>query len=373
MVIAAVLLGAGVAYAETAAGTVVVQDTFSRSVSGGWGSATQGGAYRLGPDATQFKVSNGVGTFPSISSGKSANAVLTGTSIRDTDMQSTFSLPRHTLVRSVLRRLCPWAGPTDRSTRGRVSIGAGGKATVSFSRTKGSAETYLGSAALPFLVAANQKVTIRLQAVGTSSVTLKVKAWVSGGAQSRNWQVEHVDSSACPHPSRRHCGFVGIRFLRRRSVHGTRSSRCRQMMLTGYRYSARANPRSGAYAYAYTFTQAGRGTEPGRRRSVCCRGARNMRFPPVGCVRGDERFRRCERLVGRSAAHHCNNNQQGPVGTDHRGACGLLPRDVDDPREQETHHPVLPRRGRLLRWQFQGQRVDEERRGMGGIELDEEI
>jgi len=80
--------------AAAAAGTpVVAQDSFGRTVSGGWGSADLGGAYQLGPDATQFKVGSGAGAFPTIQPGKAATALLPSVSLLDSDVQSTFALP----------------------------------------------------------------------------------------------------------------------------------------------------------------------------------------------------------------------------------------------------------------------------------------
>ena len=180
--------------AAAAVTPVVAQDSFGRTVSGGWGSADLGGAYQLGPDATQFKVGSGAGAFPTIQPGKAATALLPSVSLLDSDVQSTFALPS-VAEAGVYFAVAARSQGDGSQYRGRVTVTAGGQTNVSFSRTKGAVETYLGSAALPLTVADNQKVAVRMQVTGTDPVSLAIRAWPDGGTEP-GWQKSVSDTSS---------------------------------------------------------------------------------------------------------------------------------------------------------------------------------
>ena len=264
----------------------------------------------LRPDATQFKVSNGAGTFPSIPSGKSANAVLTGTSIRDTDMQSTFCIARHTLIGPLLRRLGPWAGRRIAvSWPGEHRCGRQGDSEFQPDEGVGRDISRFGGPAVHWSPP-TRKITIRLQAVGTTSVGLKVKAWICGGPNQAG-KLSADDTSASRITA---AGAVGLWAY---VSSGGAASTDNVFSVSANDVAGIATPPAPAPAPApapvrRTLTSTGCGGEPGRGR--CIRGGQYAICHPLGCcVRGDERFRRCEWLVQRSAAQRLRPPSARPL------------------------------------------------------------
>ena len=69
--------------------SVVAQDGFARSVSGGWGAADLGGAWtRAGGSASNFSVAGGVGRMVLATTGWSATETLAGVSASDVEVRA---------------------------------------------------------------------------------------------------------------------------------------------------------------------------------------------------------------------------------------------------------------------------------------------
>jgi parallel beta-helix repeat protein len=182
------------ATSASAAPTTVAVDTASRTATGGWGSAEEGGAWTTwaSPSAA-FSVGDGVSKITGLKPGGSATATLKSVSAQDVEVRQSITLP--TTPASLyqgweLRR------QTDGSTyRGRLELGTSGKAVLAMSRVWKGKESPMGKTVLPSSVTTGSTVAVAFRAVGATTVTFQGKAWVRGATEP-DWQVSVQDSSS---------------------------------------------------------------------------------------------------------------------------------------------------------------------------------
>ena len=173
----------------------VARDAFERSVTGGWGSADRGGAWTLSGTLTRYAVTGGGGTV-SLAAGGSGTARLAGVSIQDTDITTTVTTDKAPTgggqYSSVIARSV--AGGSE--YRGKLLFGSTGAVTAYLTRVDAGVETSLGSATVTGLTyAPGTAVKVRLQAVGTSPTTIRIKVW-TGATEPTAWLLSRTDSTA---------------------------------------------------------------------------------------------------------------------------------------------------------------------------------
>ena len=153
-----------------------------------------------------FSVSGGAAFVKPLTPGKSVSASLMQTQLADVDLQSTSGVQAVPSGAFGLYHALESRRQADGSTyRSRVTIGAGGALTLSFSRTTGAVETLLGVSGIPVVLGAGQSLNLETTVTGTDPVVLKVRAW-KGGTARPDWQLTYRDSS----PQRiRSAGGVG--------------------------------------------------------------------------------------------------------------------------------------------------------------------
>jgi len=186
--------GAAVTAAPASAATTT--DSFSRSTTGGWGTAESGGAYSVyGAAASAFSVDGSRARITGIRAGSSAGVVLGGTAMRDGTAGATVALVGSSplgLYQAVeIRRQADGT-----AYRGKVELGRSGAVRVSLSRTAADgASAALGSVVTAGTAKAGTAVHVRVRATGTAPVALAVKAWVVGTAEP-GWQVTASDGAS---------------------------------------------------------------------------------------------------------------------------------------------------------------------------------
>ncbi len=191
-------LNVGVVLSAIAAPTVawwqsIATDTFSRTMTSGWGSAQVGGSYTLDYSgkaaADRFSVGSGNGVLD-LQPGLSGTATLASVSAGDVEFRTTFSLPTAGgLFYSAELRRQSAAGAYRVQTK-TMNSGAVALATI---RRSGGTDTTLGQVVLPFTTAANQTVTMQAQVTGTDPVVINAKAWLSG-TEEPVWQSTFKDA-----------------------------------------------------------------------------------------------------------------------------------------------------------------------------------
>ncbi|MBO3100533.1 right-handed parallel beta-helix repeat-containing protein [Cellulomonas fengjieae] len=173
----------------------LVSDTFSRTTASGWGVATSGQAWTSSaPGASS--TSSGAGH---IALAPGRNVTLAVPSVTATDTR---------VAVAVAATSAPTAGngaftsldvraQDGKSYRATLRLGRSGTATLHLVRRNGggSETTLVAERALPFTVAAKQKVAFELQATGSTSVDVWARAWPVGTATPA-WRAKATDSSA---------------------------------------------------------------------------------------------------------------------------------------------------------------------------------
>ncbi|TNM61051.1 PKD domain-containing protein [Streptomyces sp. NP160] len=176
--------------------TVLAQDSFGRTTTGGWGSADTGGAWTVGGGAGNFSVTGGAGQAVVPAAGSTVSAYLPGASSTDADVQVGVVLDKPatgggTYVSLLGRRV----GSADYRTK--VKVASNGTVTLSLTRVAGGVETSLGSVSPTGLrLAAGQQLLVRLQVSGSGTTSLSTKAWIAGTAEPATWAVTATDTTA---------------------------------------------------------------------------------------------------------------------------------------------------------------------------------
>ena len=171
----------------------VARDGFSRTLSGQWGSAEVGGAYKISGSPASVSTSGGVGVVK-LNSGKEFAATLGAVSAGDVDISDKSKITGATTY-DVLHG---WA--VRRQSDGshynvRLRFSASGKSTLGVTRRNGGSNTWLGGVTLPTALRAGQTIRGGVQVTGTSPVAIKARVWVDG-ATKPGWQLNLTDSSS---------------------------------------------------------------------------------------------------------------------------------------------------------------------------------
>lgn len=183
--------------AVAATWTQTASDPFDRTSASGLGNAPLGGPYAVFPAAASSRVAvaDGSAVITGLPPGSAAGAYLPQVRSSETTVKS--ALQRRTLTPGSDLYFALEARRQDDGSayRGKVKISGTGAATLSFSRTAGSAETALGKIDLPFSVAATQRLNLQFEVTGTNPVQLRGRAWLDGMAEP-GWLYEFADSGS---------------------------------------------------------------------------------------------------------------------------------------------------------------------------------
>lgn len=178
----------------------IASDLFSRTLTGGWGDADQGGAWNQQGNRANFSVDNGVGRLRMPSAGSGPSIFLPGASSTDTDLQVSVSLDVAPVGglgvdQSFLLRRVQGAG----DYRAKIRFLPGGAVRIGLSRAASNgAQTVLAAeTVVPGITyAAGQVLVVRAQAFGTSPTTVRMKVWRSGSPEPGAWMLTQTDSTA---------------------------------------------------------------------------------------------------------------------------------------------------------------------------------
>ncbi|CAN5555559.1 hypothetical protein BH20CHL6_BH20CHL6_06740 [soil metagenome] len=178
----------------------LVQDTFDRTVSDGWGSANIGGAYSLGGGPLQdFDVDGGQGILRLSDAGQSRAATLPDVSVRDVDLTVTADVDQEASgghVYLVARRIRTTSGLSE--YRGRLRLAANGAVYATVARVVNGAERMLAPESLVVGLRHTDPgpISIRLEVIGVRDgvTSLRLKAWADGAAEPE-WAVSVEDAA----------------------------------------------------------------------------------------------------------------------------------------------------------------------------------
>lgn len=172
--------------------TTIAADTFTRTVSGGWGTADTGGAWTV-TNSSLFSVSSGAG-IETDAAGSTAYARLGSVSTVNADL--TVTIPIDTLpiggttYRYIHPRSLAESAAATTSIGALLTIAPSGLVTL-YTRVNGVAANPTNTG---ITATAGTTVTARVQVTGTSPTTIRAKAWT--GSTEPDWQVTATDSTA---------------------------------------------------------------------------------------------------------------------------------------------------------------------------------
>lgn len=183
----------------------IVSDTFTRTVTDGWGTADSGQAWtNSGGAAADFDVATGSGTHTHPAVNTIHRSVITATTA-DQDIVATVAVDRLASGDSFFTG--PVARHTDASNYywSRGTFTPTGTVQLAIRRRLAGVETGIGSViTLPFGYVAGQRFRIRLRVVGQD---IYARMWPESVAETEDWTVRVTDSALTL------AGSVGVRSL----------------------------------------------------------------------------------------------------------------------------------------------------------------
>ncbi|WP_166784444.1 PKD domain-containing protein [Cryobacterium sp. TMT1-2-1] len=173
------------------AGSTLAQDSFTRTVSNGLGSAEIGGAWTTSGTAANFAVDGGAAAVTS-PAGSNRFAYLDGVSSSDTELSATVSFTRPTASSIYAGLIGRRVGAATYGAR--VVVDANGSVKLQLQR---STNTVLLSTTVPGLTyLSGDRLQLRVQVTGLSPTTIRATVWKVGTTEPVAWQLTATDSTA---------------------------------------------------------------------------------------------------------------------------------------------------------------------------------
>lgn len=170
-----------------------VDDTFTRTLTGGWGSADTGQRWTtVSSGAFSADGSRGRYTVPVAGSRR---AQLDEVSLRDVLVRTDIAVTPAPTGSGAYVTVQARAG-TSGQYRAKVRFVAGGAVTLGLVKVVGGVETALSATPTVATIATGTPVGVQLEVTGTSPTTLRAKAWPIGSAEPTAWAVTGTDSTA---------------------------------------------------------------------------------------------------------------------------------------------------------------------------------
>lgn len=199
-VIAAFLLcGLAASLSITAnADSTIVNDSFTRAVVDGWGSATTGGTYSLTGAASDFDVNGSAGTMNASSPSTSRAAVLSDVSQLNQDI--TVKIAADKTAAGISQEAFLISRQVNATTmyRGKLRLTPSNAVTVQASKVVSGTETFLGGqvTVAGLTNVANIPINVRMAVSGSNPTTIQIKAWSNIAAEPATWNYTATDSEA---------------------------------------------------------------------------------------------------------------------------------------------------------------------------------
>ena len=172
-------------------GSALAQDSFTRTVSGGLGSAEVGGAWTTSGTTSHFAVTGAAAAVTS-PAGSNRFAYLDGVSSSDTEVRAVLAFPKPSASSIYAGLIGRRVGSA--SYGARVVVSSSGAVKVQAQR---STDTVLQSLTVSGLTyASGDRLQLRVQVSGTSPTTIRARVWKVGTTEPTAWQVTATDSTS---------------------------------------------------------------------------------------------------------------------------------------------------------------------------------
>ncbi|MGZ4756603.1 MAG: PKD domain-containing protein [Acidimicrobiia bacterium] len=183
------------------------QDSFSRTVSNGLGTADLGGTWTVSGSSASYSVSNGAGHM-SANAGTALTASLDGVKKTSTEVSTKLSFDKAPTGGGVYAAVVGRRISSGNDYRVKLRVQAGGAVTAQLVRVVSGTETVIQNVStVPGLTyAAGNVLQVRFQVSGTGTTQLAAKVWMSGTAEPAPWLLQATDTTAALQSS----GSVGL-------------------------------------------------------------------------------------------------------------------------------------------------------------------
>ena len=173
-------------------GSALLDDSFERSVNGGWGKAKAGGEWKTTWNAAAFSADGTSGRIAMAGPRSSASIISDPIKSTSTDAVVDFSLDA---VPSGNGAFISYAARTTKAGQyqATVRIGSAGNPMITVSRVVKGRETSLGSYVLTQPYTAGQPLHLRMVVDGAESTNIQTKLW-AGDSEPAEWGIEVVDN-----------------------------------------------------------------------------------------------------------------------------------------------------------------------------------
>lgn len=174
---------------QAPAATPLITDTFTRSVTAGWGTAEAGGAWAVN-STTKLSTTGGVGRISS-NAGSTLTATLPAEDSTAVDARATLSLdriPNRSLTFTTAARQVG-----SNAYAARVVVNANGTFTLHAMR---DGTALVGGTVQGTTLAPGAKLRLRVQVEGTSPTTIRARAWLDGATEPTSWHATATDAAA---------------------------------------------------------------------------------------------------------------------------------------------------------------------------------
>jgi PKD repeat protein len=183
-------------------------DSFTRSVTGGWGSADAGGAWTRTGSSTSYSVGDGKGRIRMASAGSAPRAVLNGVTSSNTEVRVEVSSDKAAASGSIYLTVEPRVVASNRYFA-EVRVQTSRAVSLTLGRTT-SAQTNLQTRTVTGLsYQPGTALQVRAQATRTTptTTTLRAKVWRVGTAEPAAWTASVTDTTAALQAA----GGIGLR------------------------------------------------------------------------------------------------------------------------------------------------------------------
>ncbi len=180
----------------SAPGTLIAQDSFTRTLTDAWGTPPAGGPYSIPGSKLEYDVTGTIGTF-SMTPNQTRSSLLSSHAESDIDLTIQVRTDK-TAAGSNQWIYVPVRIQGTNEYRPKVRLATNGTVFVGASQVLANVETTIGSEiAVPGLThAANQPIWLRARITGTNPTTIRVKAWANGSLQPAAWNYTSTNSAA---------------------------------------------------------------------------------------------------------------------------------------------------------------------------------
>jgi PKD repeat protein len=178
--------------------TAFATDSFSRTVTGGLGTADKGGAWTTTGAAQDLSVAGGVGSFATRTAASQASAYLGANRVTDAETSLTLTNDKAPTGNGLLASVVGRRVSSNNEYRGRLRV-SGRTVSLALTKLAGSGTETVLQSDVPLAgvsYTAGTALRVRLQVAGTTPTRLRMKVWPAASTEPADWQVTATDSTA---------------------------------------------------------------------------------------------------------------------------------------------------------------------------------